>query len=118
MDRLGRHFVEQGLDVRAPAALGSRRGQAMHKVVRADGLRAWRVDRCKNRLDLTLGNPCAPVGFLELPPDELDVVRGCNRHLDLDACDASLRFLERAVALHAAGNGPVGHDPFSNMIIP
>ena len=47
-----------------------------------------------------------------------DVVDSCDWHLDLDARDASLRFLKCAVALHAAGNGPVGHDPIWPRIIP
>lgn len=93
MDRLGRHFVEESLDVRAPASLGPRCRQAMHQVVHADRVWSRCVDRRQYRLDLALGEACPLVGFLEFSPNQLDILCGRNGHLDLDACDTSLRLL-------------------------
>lgn len=110
MDRLGRHFIEKGFDVRAPAPFGSRCGQAMHEVVRANGVWPRCVDCCQDAFDLALGDTCLPIGFLELSPDVFDVLGGYDGHLDFDACDTPLRFLERAISLYPPSNGPVGHD--------
>lgn len=83
----------------------------MHKGLRVDGLRPRGIDRRQDEGDLALGFPGLPVGVLQPAAHQLDVIHRDCRHLDFDARDPTLRFLERAVPLDAAGNGPIGHGP-------
>ncbi len=81
----------------------------MHKGLRVDRLRTRGVDRRQDEVDLALRCPGLPIGILKLAADQLDVLsRDCG-HLDFDPRNPPLRLLERAVSLHAASSGPVGH---------
>jgi hypothetical protein len=109
MNGLDGDFIEEGINVSLPFAIGMIGRQAMHKSPSVDCMRTRGVDGLQNGANLRLGRRSPLEGSLEQSAERLDVVNGDRRHLDLNAADFALFLLRLPVPADTAGNSTICH---------
>ncbi len=102
MNGLGRHLIEESLDMRMPVRIGGGSDQAVNQGLGVNGMRTRGVDRAQYKLHRALCGNGIPRGGTKLPAQVLDVLRGLFGNLNFHASDATIPRLAKAIFPDAA----------------